>query len=1201
MAHPVLWPRKSFFYPIGNTSAVCLSQDHSPDEPLDILLLGCGDPRSILFTAHSELGSADRKIDYTCCDYEPATLARNVLMFTIIVDNDNTGTPTILWDIFYHFFLDKPAVDLLLRQSRKLIDLSTNLATWNACQYGHFLKYCTEDSLTEIRRHWILWVETSNFTVVQTKELEASFLSGMKTVRERHDGVAVLSSNRSAGPLCLGLGMAGARHFDHYWSTGLTAGSPSANATVINPTLAFSQSGRGFNVHYGTDPILGYHLAIAVAPIKGLKKRGSIGMTDLAQTAKTQFQAWCASFRKKVVELSSSSISIRYFVGDALAFSQALLACAQSGLTDTGIYTFPWGGSQINLATDCYGPGSQTSAPLFFNVIDTSNLIDHLGILNVLISTTPLLRPVASSILHTNALLRTTGPDEQSSLLERTCADIPTLSLLLGVVPTSYVSGFTSLCNTHEILASVLSKTSTTLSPQFHEAISWKMCPVVGSIDADPGGEPYAMFMLKFDPVQLSKFLFGLYLKMFSDENLASFLQDLSLHTLHKASVVHYTRTSFVAFLQYIKDRIIDTDWLQTVGRFLRFVEHDATLLVGSNNYQDLCCQMHLRGVHTVATMERDFCITHIKGSPGRLREWKDVPPFVCVVLEVARHHLKVLEDMHPDEILTPMLQCESRGPSFHNIHSNFKPIFGRIQTVGAHEHSQITIVEDPLGWDGRSPLIVSFYIPTWILTVAPNNTQLGLYIRSTPSYTRTLIPKLGFELEIFSAFSTDTQRVHIVPNHPHNANEIKNLQDMSYALRSGASPCAKKEILTVTLNSQAMMTSSIAIRLDVVNPAAKTALSNKAPVSTIQVSRFNMEVMIGRFRYTLSYPFSIHGDNSKLRIARKSSYVEVEVPLGTSNIPFELRPFPMTSNGIDLSLWNIHYTNLDALPFLDLRSQASFKGWLDVHLGTTLSDREKLAKESSNQADKGTLVNIKETLAIILVATTGINGFDRTRVFGLHHPTRGGFYTLLFANDLRLDLGSHTIVADMCLLPLTEPVVEKLQRYGMLYKLEAQGVRKIMTLDNEMIAWKYLLPALVERCRQWRHRDDCEYKSCGIPTSLDYDKSPIRSCGQGKNLGSFCDNKDWKDLAPFVTRMSLSPLFAVSYLDRICGAVLEEIEKDLKTVMSHGTESCAHCDGFGKPKLLLCSACKQVSYCSVSCQKAAWKTHKSDCKLYSK
>jgi len=60
MAHTVLYPAKSFFYPIGNTSAVVLTDTLAPEEPANLLLLGCGDPRNILFTVYNQANDSER-------------------------------------------------------------------------------------------------------------------------------------------------------------------------------------------------------------------------------------------------------------------------------------------------------------------------------------------------------------------------------------------------------------------------------------------------------------------------------------------------------------------------------------------------------------------------------------------------------------------------------------------------------------------------------------------------------------------------------------------------------------------------------------------------------------------------------------------------------------------------------------------------------------------------------------------------------------------------------------------------------------------------------------------------------------------------------------------------------------------------------------------------------------------------------------
>lgn len=79
-----------YFYPIGNTPALSLTQSLPPDVSADILLLGCGDVRNILFTnyanrklnvgpfsVHKDLTLncfPDRKMDITCCDSQKAVI-----------------------------------------------------------------------------------------------------------------------------------------------------------------------------------------------------------------------------------------------------------------------------------------------------------------------------------------------------------------------------------------------------------------------------------------------------------------------------------------------------------------------------------------------------------------------------------------------------------------------------------------------------------------------------------------------------------------------------------------------------------------------------------------------------------------------------------------------------------------------------------------------------------------------------------------------------------------------------------------------------------------------------------------------------------------------------------------------------------------------------------------------------------------------
>jgi hypothetical protein len=58
MYGPVVVDILTFFYPIGNTPAVQLTRELQREQPANILLLGCGDARNILFTVYAEQDSS---------------------------------------------------------------------------------------------------------------------------------------------------------------------------------------------------------------------------------------------------------------------------------------------------------------------------------------------------------------------------------------------------------------------------------------------------------------------------------------------------------------------------------------------------------------------------------------------------------------------------------------------------------------------------------------------------------------------------------------------------------------------------------------------------------------------------------------------------------------------------------------------------------------------------------------------------------------------------------------------------------------------------------------------------------------------------------------------------------------------------------------------------------------------------------------
>lgn len=292
-----------------------------------------------------------------------------------------------------------------------------------------------------------------------------------------------------------------------------------------------------------------------------------------------------------------------------------------------------------------------------------------------------------------------------------------------------------------------------------------------------------------------------------------------------------------------------------------------------------------------------------------------------------------------------------------------------------------------------------------------------------------------------------------------------------------------------------------------------------------------------------------------------------------------KLSPFPLINAGGHLNPWNVHRLNLSRLPVLNTKG-IKIAQWLNPHVGSILSTRER---SLSKKHETDTLLFVKQTIHSVFVRSSGIQGGAAQRAFALRDKATNNCDTLFFVSELKYDLHSHTMICDAYVLPLTHPLLSRIEQS--FFALVQQGnIHNIAILEGEMQAWKMLLPPLVERSRTWKHGDNCEYKSQGkIPLSDVMENDPLCSCGRGKDVEGMMKVGLWSKLAPFVTRFALSPLFAVSYL--------ETVGRDPSRYM------CFVCRGKGKPKLLKCTTCQRTRYCSKVCQKKDWNNHKLRCK----
>ena len=352
--------------------------------------------------------------------------------------------------------------------------------------------------------------------------------------------------------------------------------------------------------------------------------------------------------------------------------------------------------------------------------------------------------------------------------------------------------------------------------------------------------------LLSFDVHQLAQFLLNIYLEMFTSDN-------PKLTSSVPSPPPCYTRKSFVLLLRILRS-VADIEWQPLMDRFYDLLDADTSLLIGSNYIQDLWCQLHCYQLYTVS-------ITGVPLRPeGLYADWKTVPLVVTIFLAVPRSSLKFLEGMDNVQPETLILHCDVKSPAIHNIYPSITIAFGSVRRTTRDGNPWIVMEEDHSGLSGNSPLVVSFNAPSWTLN---QTLSIALSLRAIP-HTIPWTPKSGVGLHIFLTKITNTSSVFIVPDHP-------NLPQRRKLLASSPS----QQRVKVHLDQESRKISTLTTRINLVAVKEKETLLKGAAVSS-QSTSCGVRVTFGGIQRDIFFPFPIAGGQSKLRIARKSSYIEV-------------------------------------------------------------------------------------------------------------------------------------------------------------------------------------------------------------------------------------------------------------------------------------------------------------------------------------
>lgn len=165
-----------------------------------------------------------------------------------------------------------------------------------------------------------------------------------------------------------------------------------------------------------------------------------------------------------------------------------------------------------------------------------------------------------------------------------------------------------------------------------------------------------------------------------------------------------------------------------------------------------------------------------------------------------------------------------------------------------------------------------------------------------------------------------------------------------------------------------------------------------------------------------------------------------------------------------------------------------------------------------------------------------------------------------------------------------------------------------IIVDDSELLLWKHVLPAFVERCRNWEHTPSCQYKAENqVPVSVEFCKPILCSCGKGKFGNDYKVDKAilWKDISKYAVRAAISPCFPVPFAGIPCpvSESPEDMAQSFLDMLPQMMGSCFVCgskEAKDGGKVLKCGGCMSVSYCSKECQRLDWteRDHKILCKV---
>ena len=1038
------------------------------------------------------------------------------------------------------------------------------METWAASNYHSAIRMVNGDTLSALRQCWIKYASTRDS---QSDEGFRSAMQKMYTDHIRDKRVVDLSKAYGAFALSTDARDAASSHMEVFWRLGVQTDAPDINdRTCTNPLFTYSMgAGDQFaRIIPPGHPLMGFHLATALTPLSPDSPWNEINeiqgagceetFTRAIHLAYMQFRTWCMTF--KDLATKEGKLRLRFFVGEETAFCFRL-AEQRSGKSAKALlcYAEPWSGKSIQLDENQYSAGSIDPAPLVFNVVDTSDLSETIGLLNLLIAIVPLLEYSPATILHTESVVFPLE-DEKMLLSNLLLGDVGTVCSLFGIAPVAYLNGTTTRrYNLDETL-------STNYSDIFHR-IAWKL-----SLSGDPEAEQP---MIIFEAKEFAELIFSMYKKMFNydtDEIYDQIVNRRSVTGLIRYRRPQYSRMSFVALLAFLKPRVY-VDWKAAMAKFQLMPSLSPFLANGGIDrgfwyLQEMVMYCHLFGIE-MEESPLDFEVGdfHPYGIPPLSSYRHDCgvlklanpPKLTCLILTIPRRKLQPFHHLFAAQRgnlnLVFQIKLDMRADQIFN--ASILPMFGKL-TVSEPDGLTCHIEQDEDGWNGSSDLHICAYVPTYIL-LAEDPRKVQAVVTVMHDMTTWRIFPDGQVKSLFAASILDDNFVHLVKSFP---GSIPPNLDTIPAPKLAPAYTHDAFDISYPRFEKNMFITRITFR--------RRQLED-ADIKTIRVTPCTVTLSYGGISFKCSFPFPVDGGKLKLRIARNSGWIEAVVPLFLNKGGYLANPFPVFMSDKTIWNWNLPSVHFGMIPKLELEK--------NIRVVKACTDAMLSARERNTSTG---LSLFKSSLSSIL------GQLGSSRIFEISVSAEQRAPLKFFVTGLFYDDTMDTVVIEAHVLVMTPRIIET---HGREIDMLCKNSIKEAVGEEGIKFWRAMLPGMAERCRDWKHKDTCEYMR-DIPDHLEREQSPICSCGMDMLALELLATKMSLQLLSCLTRVAISPLYAAPYV--------EETGADIGRKSAGATntsESCRICNKKGSRK---CARCMEARYCSKECQVNDWKVHKKTC-----